>query len=153
MALSDSSRVEVGPNASDDPHPTTSAYHRHTSDADFGGPSDVNPISAVNPIESRKLVSTIVESRHTLHGFEIQTLDSRSTSGNVVLSSGSANISEHSLSFDTTSTGTTPSYTEHQQLQFIRFETKGILCQFYVNCDSFNDILVCSMFTIILCCK
>ncbi|MFS7947408.1 hypothetical protein Hanom_Chr06g00547951 [Helianthus anomalus] len=82
-----------------------------------------------------------------------------STLGNV--GSGTANLPDNSLSVDTTSTGnttstgTTPTSTEHQHLQFIRFETKGILYPFYVNCNSFNDILLCScnMFTIVLCCK
>ncbi|MFS7920706.1 hypothetical protein Hanom_Chr03g00227951 [Helianthus anomalus] len=74
------------------------------------------------------------------------------TSDNVILSSGTANISEHSLSFDTTSTGTAPTNTEHQQLQFIRFETKVIPCPFYVNCALFIDIHV-YMLTNILCCE
>ncbi|MFS8001561.1 hypothetical protein Hanom_Chr13g01191771 [Helianthus anomalus] len=114
----------------------------------------VNSSESHNPVSTP--VSTTVASRHTLYGFEIQTLDSMSTSGNVrnvVLSFGTANIPDHLLSVDTTSTGTIPTSTEHQHLQFIRFETKCILYPFYVNCDSFNDILVCIMFTIVLCCK
>ncbi|MFS7965291.1 hypothetical protein Hanom_Chr09g00760551 [Helianthus anomalus] len=171
MASSDSSCVRIEPNASDDHHTTSSTYHPHP-DAGFVGPSDVNvnPVSvvgpsdvdfhtlpAVNPNESRNPVFTTVASRPTLHGFKIQTLDSMSTSGNV--GSGTANLPDHSLSVDTTSTGnttstgTTHTSTEHQHLQFIRYETEGILYTFYVSYDLFNAILLCSMYTTVLCCK
>ena len=36
--------------------------------------------------------------------------------------------------------------------QVVSSQVKG-LYPFYVNCDSFNDILLCSMFTIVLWCK
>ncbi|KAJ0603697.1 putative transcription factor FAR family [Helianthus annuus] len=102
------------------------------------GPSDVDvntlpaTLPAVNPNESYNPVFTTVANpvanRHTLHGFEIQTLDSMFTLGNV--GSETANLPDQSLSVDTTSTGNTtstgtaPTSTEHQHLQFIRFETK-----------------------------
>ena len=73
MASSDSSRVD--PHISDEPPHILSKYHPHTtSDADFGGPSDVNTV------DSLRIMSKTVVSRHTLHGFEIQTLYSMSTS-------------------------------------------------------------------------
>ncbi|KAJ0497161.1 hypothetical protein HanHA89_Chr13g0508381 [Helianthus annuus] len=129
--------------SSDDHHTTSPAYNPHL-DSGICGPSDanVNPISAVGPSDINTLpaanpvtlpAANPVASRHTLHGFEIQTLDSMFTSsGNV--GSDTANLLDQSLSVDTTSTGNTtstgtaPTSTEHQNLQFIRFETKGILC-------------------------
>ncbi|MFS8024836.1 hypothetical protein Hanom_Chr16g01468031 [Helianthus anomalus] len=171
MDSSDSACFGVEPTASDDHYTASSSYHPHP-DAGSCGPSDVNvnPISVVgpsdvdvktlpdiNPNESCNRVFTTVANQHTLHGFEIQTLDSMFTSGNV--GSETANLPDQSLSVDTTSTGnttstgTTPTSTEHQPLQFIRFETKGILYPFFVNCDLFNDILFCIMFTSVLCCK
>ena len=161
MASSDSSRVGVEPTTSDDHHTASSAYNPHP-DSGFCGPSvvnvnpisavgpsdvDVNTLPAVNPNESCNPVFTTVANpvatRHTLHGFEIQTLDSMFTSsGNV--GSDTANLLDQSLSVDTTSTGNTtstgtaPTSTEHQNLQFIRFETKGILYPFYVKCDFLN---------------
>ncbi|MFS8016943.1 hypothetical protein Hanom_Chr15g01374441 [Helianthus anomalus] len=162
MASSDSSRVGVEPTASDDHHTTSSSYHPHPDagfcgSSDFNvnhistvGPSDVdvNTLPAVNPNESCNPVFTTVANpvanRHTLHGFEIQTLDSMFTSGNVGSGSETANLSDQSLSVDTTSTGNTtstgtaPTSTEHRHLQLIRFETKGILYPFYVKCIRFE---------------
>ncbi|XP_021971368.1 protein FAR1-RELATED SEQUENCE 6-like [Helianthus annuus] len=109
MASSDSSRVGVEPSASGDHHTTSSSYQPH-HDASFCGPSnvivnpisavgpsdisavgpsdvDVNTLPAVNPTESYNPVFTTVANpvanRHTLHGFEIQTLDSMFTSGTI----------------------------------------------------------------------
>ncbi|KAJ0788661.1 putative transcription factor FAR family [Helianthus annuus] len=142
MASSDSSRVGVEPTASDDHHTTSPAYNPHLdfgicglSDANVNpisavGPSDINTLHAANPVTLP--AANQVASRHTLHGFEIQMLDSMFTSsGNV--GSDTANLLDQSLSVDTTSTGNTtstgtaPTSTEHQNLQFIRFETKGTI--------------------------
>ncbi|KAJ0452337.1 hypothetical protein HanHA300_Chr15g0577741 [Helianthus annuus] len=76
MASLDSSLIY--PRISDDPPHTFIEYHLHTTyDADFGGPS------AVNPVDSHRFISKTVVSQHTLHGFEIQTLESMSTLDNV----------------------------------------------------------------------
>ncbi|KAJ0587329.1 hypothetical protein HanIR_Chr04g0161931 [Helianthus annuus] len=79
MASFDSSRVEISrvkPTASDDTNPPISEYHPHTSDNTYlGGPAAAKPVYAINPIESCKIVYTTVDSRHSLHGFEIPTLD------------------------------------------------------------------------------
>ncbi|KAJ0644745.1 hypothetical protein HanOQP8_Chr16g0615831 [Helianthus annuus] len=170
MASSDSSRVGAEPTASDDHHTTSSSYHPHP-DVGLCGPSDfnVNPVSAVgpsdvdvntlpavNPNESCNALFTIVTNpvanRQTLYGFEIHTLDSMFTSGNVYFGSKTANLPDQSLSVDTTSTATTPTSTE-QHLQFIRFETEGILYPIYVKCELFNDILLYIVFTTVLYCK